>query len=396
MNRQPFEKPPRWWSPKPSSRWISFWRRFRLREQRQKHRLVDVKVHGAEQIQELLREGQGVLITPNHCSHADAFALYAAADRAATPVYAMMAWQVFARGSWLRAHILRQHGAFSIDREGTDLAALRKAREVLESEPYPLAIFPEGEVYHLNERITPFREGPAAIALMAARKASRSISCVPCAIRYHYIQDPTAELSEVMDRLEESLHWRPRRDLSLQERIYHLAEGALALKEVEILGGTQTGPLVERINNLIDFLLCRIECLNGLSASGKSTPERVKEARRALIERLKALPQDDAEREGVLEELDDLFLVVQAYSYPGDYVSEKPSIERIAETVDKFEEDLLGLKTATIRGSRRAEVFFSEPILVPSSKKDGVTPTSLTQSLQDGVEQLLRQSEAQL
>lgn len=367
-----------------------------MREQRKKHRLVDVKVHGAQQIQELLRGGQGVLITPNHCSHADAFALYSAADHAATPIYAMMAWQVFARGSWLRAHILRQHGAFSIDREGTDLGALRKAREVLECEPYPLAIFPEGEVYHLNERITPFREGPAAIALMAARKASRSISCVPCAIRYHYIQAPTTELNEVMDRLEKSLHWRPRRDLSLQERIYHLAEGALALKEVEILGETKTGPLVARINNLVEFLLCRIECLNGISASGKSIPERVKGARRTLIEKLGTLPQDDAKREGVLEELDDLFLVVQAYSYPGDYVSEKPSIERIAETVDKFEEDLLGLKTATIRGLRRAEVFFGEPILVPSSKKDGVTPTSLTQSLQDGVERLLLQSETQL
>ena len=393
MNRQPFEKPPRWWSPKPSPRWISIWRPLRMHEQRKKHRLVDVKVHGAQRIQELLREGQGVLITPNHCSHADAFALYSAADRAATPIYAMMAWQVFARGSWLRAQILRQHGAFSIDREGTDLAALRKAREVLERDPYPLAIFPEGEVYHLNERITPFREGPAAIALMAARKASRSISCVPCAIRYHYVQDPTPELSEVMDRLEQSLHWRPRHDLSLRERIYHLAEGALALKEVEILGKTQSGPLVERIHKLIEFILGRVECGNGLSANGKSIPERVKEARRTLIARLETLPEDESNRHCVLEDLDDLFLVVQAYSYPGDYVSEKPSIERIAETVDKFEEDLLGVKTATIRGSRRAEVYFGEPIPVPSSKKEGVTPTSLTQSLQEGVEKLLGLSE---
>ena len=96
-----------------------------------------------------------------------------------------------------------------------------------------------------------------------------------------------------------------------------------------------------------------------------------------------------------MDELDDLFLVVQAYSYPGDYVSEKPSIERIAETVDKFEEDMLGLKTATIRGSRRAEILVGEPILVPRSKKEGMTPKSLTQSLQDQVERLLRQSETQ-
>ena len=43
--------------------------------------------------------------------------------------------------------------------------AFRQAVEILQSRPNPLVIFPEGEVYHLNQRITPFREGPAAMAL---------------------------------------------------------------------------------------------------------------------------------------------------------------------------------------------------------------------------------------
>ena len=45
------------------------------------------------------------------------------------------------------------------------------------------------------------------------------------------IDDPTPELLDVMDRLEESMHWRPCTDRALPERIYHLAEGALSLKE---------------------------------------------------------------------------------------------------------------------------------------------------------------------
>ena len=135
-----------------------------------------------------------MLITPNHASHADGFALYAIADKIGIPFYVMAAWQVLHYGGWFKRMILRQHGVFGVDREGTDLAAIRQARDILETASNPLVIFPEGEVYHINERVTPFREGPAAIALMAARKATRPVYAIPCAMRYRYVTDPTPEL----------------------------------------------------------------------------------------------------------------------------------------------------------------------------------------------------------
>jgi hypothetical protein len=192
-----------------------------------------------------------------------------------------------------------------------------------------------------------------------------------------------------MDRLEESLHWRPRRDLSLPQRIYHLAEGALALKEIEIMGQTGSGQLTERIRHLIEFLLGRVEGILDLSPAAKNVPERVKGARQEVIVRLEAMPDEDSRRNELVETLDDLFLVVQAFSYPGDYVSQQPSIERIAETLDKFEEDLLGVKTATIHGARQAIVAFGEPVIVPSAKKTQLSPRDLTRMLQDRVMELL-------
>lgn len=396
MNRQPYQKPPRWWSPTLSQRWVDLCRPFRRREQRKKHRLLDVEVRGAERVRELLAQGNGVLITPNHCSHADSFALYEAADHIGTLIYAMMAWQVFDRGGWLRQQILRHHGAFSVDREGTDLTALRQAREVLQNEPHPLVVFPEGEVYHLNDRLTPFREGPAAVAIMAAKKGTRPIACVPCGMKYSYVEDPTPELAELMDRLEQSLHWRPRPDLSLPQRIYHLAEGVLALKEVEILGKTSAGPIPDRIHSLIEFVLGRVECRHELPTDNKTVPQRVKAARQHVIAKLNELPPDVPAHQLLIEDLDDLFLVVQAFSYPGDYVSERPTVERIAETLDKFEEDLLGVKTATIRGARRAVVTFGEPIVVQPGNRPDITTQQLTQLLQDHVASILTESETQL
>jgi len=389
MNRAPYQKPPRWWSPKLSPAWIRVWRPFRKRRRVYQQRLVEVEVRGLEHVREAVDRGCGVLITPNHSSHADCFALYEAADQLGLPFYVMVAWQVFHQGGWLKQLILRHHGCFSVDREGTDFNALRKARDVLQSQPYPLAIFPEGEVYHVNDRITPFREGPAAIALLAARKGSRPVVCVPCAMRFVYVDDPTPKLEELMGKLETALLWRPRPDLTLSQRIYHVAEAVLALKEIEFFGETRRGPVPERIAHLIEFIVGQIEARYGLDPSGATVPERVKALRRVAIKQLEELPEDDPRRAQLEEDLDDVFLVVQAFSYPGDYVAEQPSIERIAETLDKFEEDVLPAETAAIRGARRATVTFGEPIPVVAEKSKKMTPVTLTRTLEERVQGLL-------
>ncbi len=77
------------------------------------------------------------------------------------------------------------------------------------------------------------------------------------------------------------------------------------------------------------------------------------------------------------------------YGYPGDYVSEQPSIERIAETLDKLEEDVLEIPTATVRGTRRAEVTFGEPIMVETGRSQKGASQRLTLQLEERVRQLL-------
>jgi hypothetical protein len=85
----------------------------------------------------------------------------------------------------------------------------------------------------------------------------------------------------------------------------------------------------------------------------------------------------------------DLFLAVHLFSYPGDCVSEDPSIGRIAETIHKLEEDVLGVNTATIRGSRKATVTLGEPIPVPSGRRERLSATELTRLLEARVQRLL-------
>jgi len=118
-------------------------------------------------------------------------------------------------------------------------ARLKRSIEILSESPYPLVIFPEGDIYHHSDRISPFRDGAAAIALSASKRADRKIVVIPCALKCFYVSDPTASLEQILLRLESSLHWRPRPDMSLEERVYRIAKGLLTLKELEYLGEPQ-------------------------------------------------------------------------------------------------------------------------------------------------------------
>jgi 1-acyl-sn-glycerol-3-phosphate acyltransferase len=389
MDPTQFRKPDRWWSPKLTPWFVRCCRpihtRFRIRNQK----LDDVEVRGLEHLKAAVSETAGILITPNHSAHADAVVMYHTAHELGRPYYFMTAWQVLGLCPKLRSWFLRSHGCFSVDREGTDLRAFKQASEILQKSKHPLVIFPEGEVYHLNERVTPFREGASAIALSAARRADRPIYGIPCGLRYFYTEDPTEELLELMSRLEISMHWRPRPDVPLHERIYRVAEGILSLKELEYLGESRKGDIPGRVHQLSDEILKPLEQKYGIETPAECIPERVKAVRQKAIDQLEHLEAGSPEQQQCYLDLDDVYLVTQMFSYPGDYVAEKPSIERMAETLDKFEEDILGRQTATIRGRRRAVVSFGEPIDVGSFGKGKSAAADLTQQLEQGVQNLL-------
>jgi 1-acyl-sn-glycerol-3-phosphate acyltransferase len=348
---------------------VRLWRPLINRELRRGQKIVEIDVGGLAHVQQALAEGAGVLVTPNHSFHYDSYVLIEAAHRIGRPFHFLTAWQVFAMSKWHEQEVLQRHGCFSINREATDLQAFKTAVEILRADRHPLVIFPEGDIYHTGDRVTPFRDGAAAIAMSAAKKADRPVVCIPTALKCVYLNDPTPELAKLMTRLEESLHWRPRPELPLHERIYRFAEGLLALKEYEELGQPQTGRVAERSRRLIEAIVSRLESQHQVTSRGGFIPERVKEVRRAVI---KAAEQDGTtpqSKSQLARDLEDLFFVIQLFSYPGDYVAQRPTIERIAETLDKFEEDVLRADYPGIRGTRRAIVRFGEPIVVPKERE---------------------------
>jgi hypothetical protein len=364
-----------------------------------------IDVAGEGPLRELLGRGDGVLLCPNHTDHADSLMMFELSRRAGRPFFYMVAYQIL-RGH--RAWFLPRIGAFPVDREGTDLTAFKTAVELLARGKNPLVIFPEGEIHHLGDTLTPLREGALAVATTAAKRLAESgktVWVVPVGLKYRFADghDPTPALHDLMDELERRANWWVERDRPLVGRIYRYAEGMMGLKEYEYLGETRCGPLPERLAYLREFILRRVEARRlpegkrrawvGVGPTPPSVPERVKELRRACLDALAdpAATPDDCR--ALRRDLHDVFVAFQTFSYPGDYLARGPTLERAAETLMKFEEDFLGVHEVKPRGPRRAVLRVGEPIdvrqrLAASGKPRQAVP-ALTAELEHRIQALL-------
>lgn len=349
---------------------------------RRMHGVADVAVRGMDQLSSI-DPADGVLVCPNHSYTGDGSVMAEVGRRAPSarrPFYFMAAKHTFAGHGGIDGFLLQRLGGFSVDREGCDRAALRQANDLLTTGK-TLVIFPEGEIYHTNERLTPLREGVGFIALSAQREldkqsSGRRVWIVPASIRYTFdARDVMPALESAMADLERRVMLKPRPSTPLHERIVRFGEVLLTIKEKEKLGRSHDDDgqtLPGRIARLCGAILEKLEEAHfGNARPGEALALRVKQLRRHLLDALcaeNASPQIVA---AAYDSLDEVHLVVQLYSYPGDYITSKPSIERMAETIEKFEEDVYDAY-ARPKGKRRAKVTLGEPIDARSFTAAGV------------------------
>lgn len=358
---------PEFWPPRPSRLWQAVLEPGRRWFLGRWYGVQEVAIDGLERFDEQFGPDDGLLIAPNHSHDSDPHVMMDFGRRVKRRLHFMAAWQLFSPHRGLDGFILQRMGAFSVDREGCDRRAIQQAVQLLGGGG-SLVVFPEGEVYRLNERLTPLLEGVAFMALSAQRDlqkagASARVWIVPAAIRYRYTQDIRPQLEAALDRLERRMVWKPPHGIALPERILRFGELLLTLKEKEKLGRSceNEGDLPTRIRNLMETLLARLETAHlQKSPAAETVPLRIKALRRTLLDAWTDESREPQIRRQAGEALDDVHLVLQLYSYPGNYITEKPSLERLAETVDKFEEDIEG--EARIKGPRRARLRLGEPI----------------------------------
>lgn len=365
-----------------------------------KFNIRHISIRNEQPLISLVRTGQSVLVAPNHADHADPSLLVEVGRRNGLAFHFMAAREGFER-SRIDRFVLQRSGAFSVDREGADLAAVRTAMDILRECRHPLVIFPEGEIYHHHEELDLLNDGVATILLRAAEKlpAGRRSFAVPAAIRITHGPEVERTFSSRLDHLEHRITWKPRSHLPILDRIYSLGSALLSIKEEEFTGECHKGPLPARIQALQNYLIADVEKRHGVAASTQPMPIRIRTLRHAIRKELTlgaASPAPERSRE-LYDDLDRLFAAQQLYSYLGQYLRQ-PTRDRIAETIFKLEEDVLG--QGSYPTPRRAEITFGPPIDVDeflssnqASAKTGVRP--MTALLRTRIEQLLQPPETE-
>ena len=149
----------------------------------------------------------------------------------------MMNREAFDEGYGVAGWWLQRLGAFSVERGGLhNEEAKRYAIEVVMRGREVLVIFPEGEIYYLNDLVQPFKSGAVDIGMQAVVEARRTrpgwtAYLVPMALKYRY-REPIAPILDRRTRLMEQRLNRRIAGLSLQRRLAQIMADLLHRQEL--------------------------------------------------------------------------------------------------------------------------------------------------------------------
>ena len=395
MQKVIVEKPYRFIPPHRGQWWFRFIQRLQLYAiyLRRNAGIVGYECRGVERLRQSLAAGHGILLTPNHCRMADPIVLGWLVRDAGCLLYAMASWHLFHQSRFM-AWAIRRMGAFSVNREGVDRQAIQTAIEILETAERPLVVFPEGGVTRTNDRIHALLDGVAFIARAAAgRRARRTpggkVVVHPVALKYLFQGDLVQAGDGVLSEIEERFSWRPQRDLPLLDRVGKVGHALLCLKELEYFGGARSGPLAERLQGLTDRLLQPLEReWFGEAQAGPVTP-RVKALRMKILPDMVNGRVAGGERQRRWRQLADLYLAQQVACYPADYLVSRPSVDRVLETIERYEEDLTD--KLRVHGPLRVIIQVGDAIEVSPRRGRKAADDPLMTQIEEGLRGMLDQ-----
>lgn len=332
-----------------------------------------VEVSGVEGLRGTLnRRGvrrDRVLFLPNHPTHADAAIFLEATRQAGITTQMMAAYDVFLRGR-LDAWVMQKMGAFSVDREGSDQRAMKQAAAVLAKGKHALTIFPEGNVYLRNDKVTPFSDGAAFIAIRAAKELAKHdvrVFAVPVSIKATHVTDVRNDIAWLMDELAIEVDVE---DINNKQRPAPREMIVLIGKTAIRRNLTKRGlkpPDTRHLDELISFSAG--EVLNNLESklqlktkTDTSLIDRIRAARRVIHE-VRTDETRIADHAAALTWADEAMLAFRIASYLPDYVAEKPTLDRISETAEKIAEDVRRKMIEPV-ARRKAYVRFNAPMLL--------------------------------
>lgn len=348
--------------------------------------------------------------------------------------------------------LMSQLGGTPIRRGKVDLPGLRSIRDLFANGRFPMAAAPEGATNGHTEIVSPIEPGIAQFGFWCAEdlhKANRSESVliVPLGVRYHYTKAPWSAIENLLGQLEADCGLPSASEANLPQvtfsatgaiveserivlyrRLLRLGEHLLTVMEKfytkfyhQTLNVPPASPeeaasfnhqLTVRLQNLLNAALTVAEQHFGIPAKGTVTDRcrRLEQAGwdwifREDLDNVEHLPPTErglADR--IAEEADlrlwHMRLVETFVSVTGHYILEKPTVERLAETLMLLWDTVTRLKgqdpfPRPQLGPQWVEITIGEPISVSARWADyqanrRQAVSTLTQDLQTALEAMLK------
>lgn len=332
------------------------------------HLIKEIQLEGdTKHIRELRKKGHRILFVMNHPSHSDPQSVTELHRRMRMPSSFMAAYDLFLR-SKCAGWSMQKLGHFSIDREGNDRKAMATAINVLKEGKFALNIFPEGNVYLTNDRVTPFLEGTAFIALKAQKALENErVTVVPISLKFTHLTMPRLPLRARMRKLGDDSGFTFDPDPDPIEAVFGLGTHLLAAHLRTHGYGNDISSTDRDVHRKLDELAHTVmgdieKELNLPPSVSDELISRIRKAR-STIHQLRIKDDSDSEADPNLlrSTAQKTILALRIQGYLNPYLTANPTIDRFDETVERLSEDFYS-KAMPRTGPRRLIAKVHQPL----------------------------------
>lgn len=316
-------------------------------------------------------KGAGVILTSNHADEADPQVCFELSRRANKHFITMCNREAFDEAFGIPKFILPRLGVFSVKRGAHDAAAINYAQDIVKQGENILVIFPEGEIYYLNEKIQPFHHGAVDICLKAIidkRKTDPEWTAyiLPMAIKYHYDQSVLPELEKRIAKMEEQMSIKPEAGATLPDRVLELQKAMLQSEERLYKIGENAESAKDLREEIItaehDILAEVLDKHPEVKVrEDGATIDKAWQIEAELRNTISSV-KDLAKKKDLELDLKALKEVAQLTSWHPHYYTKDPNADRLAEAVIKLEREIYKIKRPKQIATRNVSVKIAHPI----------------------------------
>lgn len=318
------------------------------------------------QILKHLPKHAGIVLVPNHADETDPRICIELARLSGKKFISMCNREAFDEVFGLAGWVLQHLGHFSVERGAHDLEAKNYAIDVIKNASDVLVIFPEGEIFYLNEVVQNLHTGAVELcmqAILEKRKTDPKFTAylVPMGIKYHYPKPIDQILKTRIGKMETMLGIA-HSEKSFAERLKLIQKTLLAREQSAHEISLSETDLYEEIVATENAILTKIEEKHH---ELKVTPAAIIDQSWQLSAEIRDNRPDSTSgvsQEEISADLRALNEVAHLSSWRPQYYENTDSQDRLAEALLKMERELYEIKRPEALARRDVYVKFSQPI----------------------------------